>query len=56
LPFFLALACPPWDDKIFLKVYRDFAEMIQNDWVVDSLLAAKTQQDVLNVLRGYVTS
>ena len=52
---FFLLASPPWEDKLYLKVYRDFAEMIQYQWVVDALVAAETPQDVLNVLRGYVT-
>lgn len=52
---FLSLACPPWDDKVYLKVLSDFAGMIQHEWVVEALLAASAPQDVLNVLRGYVT-
>ena len=51
---FFILASPPYEDRLYLRVYRDFAEMIRHDWVVDSFLDAEDEQDVLNVLRGYV--
>ena len=51
---FFLLAAPPYEDKTYLKVYRQFAEMIRHEWIVDSFLDAKTPQDVLNILRGYV--
>ena len=51
---FFMLAAPPYEDKTYLKVYRQFAEMIQHEWVVDSFLDAENPQDVLNVLRGYL--
>jgi PTS system fructose-specific IIC component len=55
---FLMLASPSHRDsdydRIYLAVYRQFAEMIQLGWVVESLLDANTPQDVLNILRGYV--
>jgi len=52
---FFVLASPPWDDHLYLRVYRDFAEMMQYGWVTDALLEAATPADVLSVLRGYVT-
>ncbi|MDA3959682.1 MAG: PTS sugar transporter subunit IIA [Planctomycetota bacterium] len=51
---FFCLAAPPYEDKMYLKVYREFAEMIQNEWVVDAFMDAESEQDVLNVLRGFV--
>ncbi len=51
---FFILAAPPYEDRLYLRVYRDFAEMIRHDWVVDSFLDAEDEQDVLNILRGYV--
>lgn len=53
---FFMLASPPYEDKLYLKIYRQFAEMISNDWVVDAFLDAETEQDVLNVLRGFIAS
>lgn len=51
---FLMLAAPPYEDKLYLKVYREFAEMVANDWVLDAFMDAASPQDVLNVLRGFV--
>ncbi|HVE28087.1 MAG TPA: PTS sugar transporter subunit IIA, partial [Sporichthya sp.] len=51
---FFILAAPPWDDQVYLRVLRDFAEMIQNEWVGEALIAAADPGEVLNVLRGYV--
>ena len=51
---FFLLASPPYEDSLYLKVYRQFAEMIRHEWIVDSFLAAETPQDVLNVMRGYI--
>jgi mannitol/fructose-specific phosphotransferase system IIA component (Ntr-type) len=51
---FFLLASPPYEDSLYLKVYRQFAEMIRHDWIVASFLTAETPQDVLNVLRGYI--
>lgn len=58
---FFLLASPSHADagnleRLYLRVYRQFAEMIQNEWVVDSFLECEEPQDVLNVLRGFVTS
>ena len=51
---FFMLTSPPYEDKTYLKVYRQFAEMISQPWVVDSFLEAESPQDILNVLRGYI--
>lgn len=51
---FFLLASPPYEDALYLKVYRQFAEMIRHDWVVDSFLAAQTPQEVINIMRGYI--
>ena len=51
---FFLLAAPPYEDKLYLKVYREFAEMVSNEWVLDAFMDAATEQDVLNVLRGFV--
>ena len=53
---FFMLASPPYEDKIYLKIYRQFAEMISNEWVVDAFLDAENEQDVMNVLRGFIGS
>ena len=53
---FFMLASPPYEDKTYLKVYRQFAEMVSQEWVVDAFLDAETPQDILNVLRGFIRS
>ena len=52
---FFLLAAPPYEDKLYLKIYREFAEMVSNEWVIDAFMDAKDPQDVLNVLRGFIT-
>ena len=57
---FFLLASPVYDndgvyDKLYLKVYRQFSEMLLNDWVVESFLDAETEQDVYDIMRGYIT-
>ena len=51
---FFMLSSPPYDDKLYLKIYREFAEMIQHEWIVESFMDAEDEQAVLNILRGYV--
>ena len=51
---FFLLASPPYEDKLYLRVYRQFAEMIRHEWIVDSFLEAETPNDVLSVMRGYI--
>jgi PTS system fructose-specific IIC component len=57
---FFLLASPVFDndgvyDKLYLKVYRQLSEMLLNDWVVDSFLDAQSEQDVYDIMRGYIT-
>jgi len=51
---FFMLASPPYEDRLYLRVYREFAEMIRHDWIVDSFMDAENEQEVINILRGYV--
>ncbi len=48
---FFLLAAPPYDDRIYLQVYRELAELIQREEIIDRLLAAREVQDVFNALR-----
>lgn len=57
---FFLLASPSYDnegiyDKLYLKVYRQFSEMLQHEWVIESFLDAQHEQDVYDILRGYIT-
>ena len=57
---FFLLASPSYDnegiyDRLYLKVYRQFAEMLQHDWVIDSFLEAEDEQAIYDILRGYIS-
>jgi len=55
---FFLLASPSHEDqdfdKVYLRVYRQFAEMVRHEWIVDSFMDAEDEQDILNILRGYI--
>ncbi len=53
---FFLLASPPYEDKLYLRVYRQFAEMLQHEYVKDALLDATSISDVLSILRGYIVN
>jgi PTS system fructose-specific IIC component len=49
---FLVLVAPPWDDKLYLKVYREAGELFLRAETLPRLLAARTANDVFNFFRG----
>lgn len=58
---FFLLASPAGSDasdkqfeRLYLRVYRQLAEMLQNEWTLDSFMDAESKQDVINILRGYI--
>ena len=51
--FFFLLASPPWDDRVYHQVYKELAELILDDEVMEGLATAATAQEVMNVFRGY---
>ncbi len=50
---FLLLTSPPWDDRTYLQVYREFAMLAQDEDALAGLYEAQTVQDVFNTLRGF---
>jgi fructose PTS system EIIBC or EIIC component len=50
---FFLLASPPYDDRTYLAVYRELAQLIQDEDAFAALHEAKVPQDVFNVLRGF---
>jgi PTS system fructose-specific IIC component len=50
---FFMLASPPYDDRTYLAVYRELAELVQDEDAFAGLHEAKVPQDVFNVLRGF---
>ncbi|MFW5830191.1 MAG: PTS sugar transporter subunit IIA [Planctomycetota bacterium] len=53
---FFLLASPPYEDKLYLRVYRQFAEMLRYDYVRESLIEADDLDEVMSILRGYIVS
>ncbi len=51
---FFLLASPPYEDRLYLQVYRELSGLIQDEDVMAGLFAAQRVQDVFNVLRGYL--
>lgn len=50
---FFLLASPPYDDRTYLAVYRELAELVQDEEAFAALHQARVPQDVFNVLRGF---
>ncbi len=50
---FVLLTSPPWDDRTYLQVYREFAQLVQDEDSLAGLMAAETEQDVFNTLRAF---
>ncbi len=50
---FVILASPPWDDRTYLQVYREFAQIVQDEDALAGLMAAESEQDVFNALRTF---
>ncbi len=48
---FFLLASPPYDDRLYLQVYREFAQIVQREDIIERILAAREVQDVYNALR-----
>ena len=50
---FILLASPPYDDRTYLQVYREFAQLVRDEDSLAGLYAAETAQDVFNTLRAF---
>ena len=50
---FFMLAAPPYDDRIYLQVYRELATIVADEGVVEDLLAVPDAQGVFGVLRRF---
>lgn len=49
---FLVMVAPPWDDKMYLKFYREAAELFLRDDVLPWLLHAESENDVFQFFRS----
>lgn len=50
---FFVLAAPPWDDRSYLAVYREIAQILKDEDTVEELMTAPTVNEVFNVLRRF---
>jgi PTS system fructose-specific IIC component len=48
---FFPIVSPPYDDRTYLQVYRELAQIAEREEMVERLLAAREVQDVFNALR-----
>lgn len=48
---FLVIVAPPWDDKLYLRVYREAAEIFLREETLPHLLEAATANDIFNFFR-----
>jgi len=51
--FYFLLASPPWDDRLYLQVYRELAQVIQDEETMEALAIAVDTQAVMNAFRHY---
>ncbi len=50
---FFVLAAPPYDDRIYLQVYREISRIVADEEVIRDLLAVPDAQGVFNILRQF---
>lgn len=50
---FFLLAAPPYDDRAYLAVYREVAQLLDDEETVAALQAATAVNEVFNVLRRF---
>ena len=48
---FFPLVSPPYDDRIYLQVYRQLAYLVANEELIEQLLVASSVQAVYNIMR-----
>ena len=49
---FFAMAAPPYDDRRYLKVYRDLATALLDASVIDGLQEVEDPSEVLYILKN----
>jgi mannitol/fructose-specific phosphotransferase system IIA component (Ntr-type) len=50
--FFFAVVAPPYDDKLYLEVYRSIGELFRRGGTREALLAAKSEHEVIRIIAG----
>jgi len=50
--FFFIMAAPPYDDSLYLKVFKAISELVAFDTFAEELMAAEEPYDVIKAIRG----
>jgi mannitol/fructose-specific phosphotransferase system IIA component (Ntr-type) len=50
--FFFIMAAPPYDDSLYLKVFKAIAELVMFDGFAEQLMMAKEPYDVIKAIRA----
>jgi len=50
--FFFIMAAPPYDDSLYLKVFKAISELVMFDGFADQLMAAEEPYDVIKAIRA----
>jgi mannitol/fructose-specific phosphotransferase system IIA component (Ntr-type) len=50
--FFFVMAAPPYDDSLYLKVFKAISELVSFDGFADQLMAAEEPFDIIKSIRA----
>lgn len=50
--FFFIMAAPPYDDSLYLKIFKSISELISFDGFAKDLMAAQEPYDVIRVIKA----
>jgi mannitol/fructose-specific phosphotransferase system IIA component (Ntr-type) len=50
--FFFIMAAPPYDDSLYLKVFKSISELISFDGFGDQLMAAEEPFDIIRIIKS----
>lgn len=48
---FFAMVAPPYDDTLYLRVFKSLASLLQYDSLREELLAAKSEHEIIRAIR-----
>jgi mannitol/fructose-specific phosphotransferase system IIA component (Ntr-type) len=50
--FFFVMAAPPYDDSLYLKVFKSISELVSFDSFADQLMEAEEPFDIIRIIRS----
>jgi len=48
---FFVMAAPPYDDSLYLKVFKSLAQILRCDYLRDELLSASSEYEIIRVIK-----